>query len=89
MILFFQIFGAVAAPMTGLAAAIWRMSIKVSQTNQHFDPDSPVGIAIGTIPERIKRLEEHLSDVTIWKPGVDDQFNKHGVRIETLETRAQ
>jgi len=50
------VFGA-STPVIGF---LWGVLRKLSYNNQHFDPNSPVGQAIGTIPQRLDGLSHKI-----------------------------
>ena len=66
----------------GFLSAIYK---RTSNTNQHFDPKSPVGQTAGTIPNRLKAIEEHIKDVTIWKPEVTRHQSEQDRRLKALD----
>jgi hypothetical protein len=43
-------------------AVVVRLFQKVSHTNQHFDPASPVALSIGTVPDRLKGTNRKIDE---------------------------
>jgi hypothetical protein len=50
------VFGATTPVLAGLV----QISRRVSHTNQHFDPKSPVAMSIGTVPDRFRGLNDKI-----------------------------
>ena len=66
---------AMGLPILGV---LWRIMKKVSQTNQYFDPSSPVARAVGTVPDRIKKNEKAIQGIVV-------RVEDHETRISSLE----
>lgn len=85
-----------------LASAAWgvplmtvmvRVLVRTSQTNQHFDPTSPVSQAMGaTMPEQIRALrmdhqdqKAQLDDLIAWRPNVEQHQARQDGRLHALD----
>ncbi len=90
-----QVLLTVAGIATPLVGVLWRQGRKNSVTNQYFDPLSPVGANMGTIPQQMTQLRDdhkelmtHLNNVTmVWKPEVINHQAEQDRRLDHLESR--